>query len=499
MVLVFTRAAMTWQVPRSLTACRSLRARAAVATVALAVTLPTTGCQGALGPVGMWGTVKDRTLAPPPTSEEAAAPKNSQLQDDRRALLDRWVNPGRSGLGSASGAWDRVLAAVGAGKPGPKAVEDPKVSAAADAEFEQVEQLFRQGDFANAEIGFARIARRRKNTNWGEKALYYLAETQFQRGRYLATTDTLEELAKTYPSTKYLERLAEREYQIAETWLAAASPVAAAVQPGGADKDKAPNANANTNADAPRDDAVRSASTDSSWRDKFNGRMPLVDSGGHAVRVFEHVRHHDPTGPLADKAALKIADYYFGLKDYESASMYYDQLIRDHPKSPLLQRALIAGIDAKMRGYYGPDYDGDGLEKAREQIKQALALFPENGELQADLTHRLDLINDQEAERAFRLGSFYQRVSKAAAAEFYYGKVMARWPESPWAEKAKSQMAMLAKMPRTETLPSKIMTRPGSTDPLLNGTPGLGFGGLGQGGGGGGGGTGMAGQGTPNF
>ena len=52
-----------------------------------------------------------------------------------------------------------------------------------------------------------------------------------------------------------------------------------------------------------------------------------------------------------------------------------------------------------------------------------------------------------------------------------------RWPKSEWAVKAKTQLASLAKIPRKESLPSKIMSLPGSTDPYssggMGGGPGL--------------------------
>ena len=45
------------------------------------------------------------------------------------------------------------------------------------------------------------------------------------------------------------------------------------------------------------------------WYARFNGRLPLVDTQRQRPgQVLEHVRHHDPTGPLADDAVLRIAD-----------------------------------------------------------------------------------------------------------------------------------------------------------------------------------------------
>ena len=82
-----------------------------------------------------------------------------------------------------------------------------------------------------------------------------------------------------------------------------------------------------------------------------------------------------------------------------------------------------------------------------------------------ELYHDLDLIADQQAEIAFKHGEFYKRTGYAGGAEYYFGEVAARWPKSPWAEKAKVELAAVAKTPRKEVAPSKILTLPGASDP----------------------------------
>src|SRR5262249_51491421 len=147
-------------------------------------------------------------------------------------------------------------------------------------------------------------------------------------------------------------------------------------------------------------------------------------------------------------------------------------------KSPFLQRAQLAAIEARMKGYLGPEYDGSGLEKARELVKQNMHTFPERQASFEKLYQTLDHINDAQAEKTFRDGMYYKRIGKVPSAEFYLGKIPQRWPNSPWAVKAKAELAQLAKLPRTPSSPSKIMVQPGSTDPYFSAGP---MGGLGMG------------------
>src|SRR5262249_51624672 len=145
--------------------------------------------------------------------------------------------------------------------------------------------------------------------------------------------------------------------------------------------------------------------------------------------------------------------------------------IAEYRKSPYLQRAQLAAIDARMKGYLGPEYDGAGLEKARELVQQTMKTFPERQASFEKLYHTLDLINDAQAEKTFRDGMYYKRVGRIASAEYYLGKIPQRWPTSPWAVKAKTELAQLAKMPRKPSKPSKIIIQPGSTDPYFSAGP----------------------------
>jgi outer membrane protein assembly factor BamD (BamD/ComL family) len=419
------------------------------------------GCQSLLSPLSSWRAAYDGSLIKPISNDEMADTGGAV---DSQNLFDRWVTPRRSGVGTgvspgtnpADGSSSTLILGSDGWRPIAKAVPDPK----ADAELEAGKKLFEQGKFAEAEKEFTKIAKDRKSTPWGETAQYYLAESQFQRGKYVDAHDNFEKLHATYPATDYRDKLVSREYAIAQLWNLQEDPK------------------------APKEKLLP-------WYRRFDGGLPIIDVSGYALKALEHVRHNDPTGELADDAAIQIAEYYIRHQDYETAAMYYDQFIVEYAKSPFLQKVQHAAIDARLKGYLGPEYDASGLEKARGLVKKTLEAFPEQQASYEGLYHTLDVINNAEAEKAFITASYYKRVNKVASAEFYFGKIPQRWPGSPWAAKAKVELAQLAKMPRTPSKPSKIMIPPGSTDPFGSGGGGMG----GMGGGMGGMGGGMGGMG----
>ncbi len=161
--------------------------------------------------------------------------------------------------------------------------------------------------------------------------------------------------------------------------------------------------------------------------------------------------------------------------------MYYDQFMQEYRKSPHLYEVQLAAIDARMKGYLGPDYDASGLEKARTLVRKTM---DEHREIQANegLYHTLDVINEAEAEKYYKEGAYYKKIGKVASAEYYFGKLPRRWPNSPWTVKAKTELAELAKLPRTPSKPSRMIIPPGATDPFGGGMGGMGMGGMGMGG-----------------
>jgi outer membrane protein assembly factor BamD (BamD/ComL family) len=406
--------------------------------------LPLAGCQTFSSPFSQWRAAYDGHLVRGPSREEMADATNST---DSSNLLDRWLTPKRA-PGARSGDSSSTLIL---GSDGWRPMAKPAKNPQADAEFQAALKLFQTGKFAEAESQFAKIAKNRKGTPWGENGQYYLAETQYQRKNYVGAHENFERLLKDYTSaTDYRDKAVSREFAIAHLWMLQDDPK------------------------APKDKVIP-------WYGHFNGGLPLIDTQGSLLQALEHVRQNDPTGPLADRASFEIAQHYMKHRDYDSAALYFDQFTAEYAKSPLLLEAQHGAIDARLKGYLGPEYDAAGLEKARDGIRKTLKTFPEQPGFEG-LYHTLDVINDQEANKTYTIGMYYKRVGQVASAEYYLGKILHRWPTGEWAEKAKVELAQLAKMPRVPSKPSKIVIPPGSIDPFGSNGRGMGMGAMGMGG-----------------
>ena len=190
-----------------------------------------------------------------------------------------------------------------------------------DGEIKSAPELFGLGRFAEAEPQFAWIAAVRRGTTWGERAQYHLAECQYQQKRYFAALLSFERLHTEYPATNYIDNLVRREYEIAQLWMA------------------------QLDHETPADKKLP-------WFARLDGRLPLFGTRKFALEALEHVRQNDPTGPLADDAGVKIADYYMKRDEFDTAALYYAHVAADFPKSPLCLYARRAAFHARIRSYF---------------------------------------------------------------------------------------------------------------------------------------------------
>jgi outer membrane protein assembly factor BamD (BamD/ComL family) len=220
---------------------------------------------------------------------------------------------------------------------------------AANGEFQSAPKLFSKGKFAEAERQFAWIAQVRKGTTWGERSQYYLAECQYHQKKYVEALESLRRLNFDYPQTDYRDQFVRREYEIAQFWLA----------------------------EARRENPV---GKNPLVAVQVDGRPPIADTEKKALLAFEAVRHDHPTGPLADDAAMQIAECYMRSLDFESAAIYYAQFVNEYRKSPLCPRARLRGIQARTCSFLATQRDTASLKMAHEFAKPFLRSYFDFGD-----------------------------------------------------------------------------------------------------------------------
>jgi len=245
--------------------------------------------------------------------------------------------------------------------------------------------------------------------------LFMAAESHYFADRYIKARDAYNALADKYPSTRYLDRLVERQWDIAQYW---------------------------EKYEGYRPD----------WTGTPNGwdkTRPWFDTIGHAVKTYDNIRMNDPTGPRADDAIMATAGIYFRRGRYDDADYHYTLLRREYPRSEFQFEAHLLGLQSKMRKYQGADYDGTPLEEAEKLIVQLRRNFA--GQLSAEERERLKTVsaqlNKEVAMRDMRMAQYYDGTKHFGAAKGYYADVIKKFPDSELAEQARERYAEIGGEP----------------------------------------------------
>ena len=130
------------------------------------------GCQSLGVPIAQWRSSYDSGLAKKLSKDEIASSSSEKLADSH-SLLERWLRPlGMRGVssGSEDDEAKRNPSTLVLGSNGWKPFSKPESNPEAQKELDDAIALFQQGKLPEAETAFARIAKKRKESPWGEKA-----------------------------------------------------------------------------------------------------------------------------------------------------------------------------------------------------------------------------------------------------------------------------------------------------------------------------------------
>ena len=349
------------------------------------------------------------------------------------------------------GPLQKILQVAGLREPesGPK---DPRPLEGV-ADLAKAEELYKTGDYKEAEKEFKRIAKKYKDTQIEEDALFMLGESRFEQKRYSWAQDAYEELFERFPSTRYSDRAAQRLFTIAHTWLQFPDMVTAddVQQVDFEDPSQTPPPESD---DKPGFDLTRAVPI---LPNLFDRSRPVFDTQGRALEALRKIWLNAPTGPLADDALMLSASYHHRKGDYMEADRLYRLVREEYPKSPHLEDAFVLGSHVRLMSYQGPEYDGKALEEARQINESTLRLFPDTKERER-LLDALHNIEEAQAARDWETVEYYRKRRKPRAMAVYCRQILENYPQTSYADLARQRLAELREAPQNEGIASRLMS-----------------------------------------
>ncbi|MBM4021489.1 MAG: tetratricopeptide repeat protein [Planctomycetes bacterium] len=390
-----------------------------LAAAVLACTLVTGGCATMQAPKWPWST------AAPADAEQGDAA--GERKDDADVISSDELGSGQDfGFEYFKGENVRKRWMKMTGR-GPNEQVARGAMAEADA-------LFKGGDYKGAMPKYQTVIDRWPDTTLEEDARWQLAECLFFTDQYPKAEDACDELVKKFANTKYLDRIAQRQFMIAQYWTALD------------EKHHYPTIVPNV--------------TDRS--------RPLFDTRGRAMKAFDHVRINDPRGPLADDSLMAQANAHFLEREWLDADYFYGLLRSEYPDSDFLLQAHLLGLQSKLQAYQGAGYEGGVLDEAEILADQVLVQFPDQlareEEMRVEKTRAE--IAARQAERHWKRAEFYAKGRHYSAARVYYALIARDYPKTQLAQAARDRYTLIADRQDVSDDPFPMLSRVLNPDSL---------------------------------
>jgi outer membrane protein assembly factor BamD len=290
-----------------------------------------------------------------------------------------------------NGDWAEVLA---------QATSQPTTAPAEEPVLDRAEQLLAQGNFRPARkmLVVWIKAHKERGTALRDRCLFLLGDAFFQSDDRIKAYYYYDELMDEYPESPLFQRALQKQYEIADAYL-------------------------------------------NGYKRIFLF-MRILDSSDEAVEMMYRVRQRAPGSPLAERALLRTADYYFNDRDYDLASDVYGIYIQDYPQSPQVPRVKLRKAFAALAQFRGVNFEATNIIDARLQLVAIQNEYPELAE-ENNVQTVIEQIDSAFAKKLIETAQYYERVHEWHGAVYEYRFLARAYPSSPEAFLARERLARM--------------------------------------------------------
>ncbi len=183
-----------------------------------------------------------------------------------------------------------------------------------------------------------------------------------------------------------------------------------------------------------------------SGREYIEGRMSsffgIFSNRGRGVEIMKWIVSTYPNSARAADAQWQLARYFVEDEDWELATPAFDLLAQNYTNSEWYTAARYYQGYCRYRRVKGDYYDPKINADARERIVTYIKDFPQ-GEWRDDALRMLQWLESIESDRMYKVADWYESMGKAYSARYYYLKLVADWPKSNAADRARLRIAAL--------------------------------------------------------
>jgi outer membrane protein assembly factor BamD (BamD/ComL family) len=173
-------------------------------------------------------------------------------------------------------------------------------------------------------------------------------------------------------------------------------------------------------------------------------KLPKMMSGKEdAIQIYDDVITTLPHHEIAVRSLIGKAQLQAEFEDFKPSLETLDLLIRRFPKHDLAAQAHVEKSHVYLMQCHEKSLDPALLDQADVNLSRFRLAFPREPRL-AEIEKELSQMKEIFAQHLFDTGKFFEKTKKIPAANIYYSKVVAKYPDTKAAEDAKAKLESLS-------------------------------------------------------
>jgi outer membrane protein assembly factor BamD len=190
----------------------------------------------------------------------------------------------------------------------------------------------------------------------------------------------------------------------------------------------------------------------------------VVDASDDGIEMMYRIQERAPGSPLAEKALLHTANYYFDDQDYDLAEDAYNTYARRYPRSDQLPHIRMRAAFSSLAQFRGVPFDVTCLIDARAQLIDIAKTYPDLAE-DENVAGLIDQIDRDFAKKLLDTAKWYERTHEPKGAVYFYRFLVQTYPNSPEAAEARERLSELPERVLAEGDPPAATGYAPSTQP----------------------------------
>ncbi|MDB5320176.1 MAG: hypothetical protein JWN40_1807 [Phycisphaerales bacterium] len=288
-------------------------------------------------------------------------------------------------------------------------VASPATAPTTDETLDRAGRLVESNNNAAAKKVLVNWLKRETASPLRDRALFLLGLANYRYGDRVASFYNFDELMDKYTDSKYFYPALEKQYQIADAFLAG-------------------------------------------YKRRFIG-FPLLSAQDEGVEMLFRIQQRSPGSPLAEKALKRTADYYYANAEYDLAVDAYTAFIDRYKRSPEIPQARLKKAFAELAQFHGTKFDPTPVINARTSLEELAIDYPDLAR-QENVEAVVERIDSALARKVYQNAHFYLRTHETRAAAFTFKYLIKNYPDSVEAGRAKVELARLPESVKDGLTPS---------------------------------------------